>query len=73
MMTNHVSLALYKANFLIKLVLCLTFRVSPNLNLITLNTDMILTSGFHQFEALEVPKKLVYLAPYEKIWICDRC
>ena len=37
-----------------------------NQNKITLDRDRILTYGFHQFQELEVPKKLACLTPYEK-------
>ena len=42
-------------------------------NSITLDKDMILASGFHQFEAQDVVQKLVtqYLTQYEKIATCD--
>ena len=37
----------------------------------TLDIDMILTCSCHQFEALDVALKMVYLTLYEKIAICD--
>ena len=60
---NHISFSL-KPIFSLNWVL--TLQISLNQNKITLDRDRKLTSGFHQFQECEVPKKLACLTPYEK-------
>ena len=47
-----------------------SFKLCGFQNSITFDRDMILNSSFHQLEALDVPKKLEYLIPCNKITTC---